>query len=84
MHLKIALNAGIFEVDGKTINLSEEIEKRLDQEGLLIRHKDPKAKGVVPFNVGLLPWKTLDVVAMADTWQETQEIMRRAQNVLSQ
>jgi hypothetical protein len=33
MHLKIALNAGIFEVDGKTINLSEEMTKKVWSEG---------------------------------------------------
>lgn len=60
----------------KTIPFSE-IKKILEQEGLLITKKDDRAKGVVPYNVGLLPYKLFDVVAMADTWEETKKIMEK-------
>lgn len=59
-----------------------EIAETLAREGMLIQQKDLRAKGVVPFNVGLLPWKMLDLVAMADTWDETIAVMRKAQQVL--
>lgn len=59
-----------------------EIEEKLDQAGILIRQKNSRAKGVVPFNVGQLPWKLVDLVAMSDTWEETQAVMRKAQSVL--
>lgn len=59
-----------------------EVAEKLDSQGILIREKGKGAKGVVPFNVGLLPWKMIDLVAMADTWDETQAIMRKAQRAL--
>lgn len=61
----------------------KEIAKKLTREGILIQRKGQDAKGVVPFNVGLLPWKIIDLVAMADTWDETQAIMRKAQLALN-
>jgi hypothetical protein len=60
------------------------IEEKLASEGILIRQKNPKAEGVVPFNVGLLPWNIVDLVAMADTWNKTQAIMNKAQSVLQE
>lgn len=59
-----------------------EIAKKLDSQGILIKKKDKGATGVVPFNVGLLSWKMIDLVAMADTWDEAQAIMRKAQKAL--
>lgn len=59
-----------------------EIAEKLTREGILIQQKDLRAKGVVPFNTGLLPWKMLDLVAMANTWDETLVVMRKAQRVL--
>jgi hypothetical protein len=58
------------------------IADRLDRAGLLIRHPDPVARGVVPYNVGLLPWGMFDVVAMADSWAETTAALREAMEVL--
>lgn len=59
-----------------------EIAEKLDSQGILIKKKDRAAAGVVPFNVGLLSWKMLDLVAMADTWRETQDIMHKAQKAV--
>lgn len=60
-----------------------EIEEKLAREGILIQERGLKAKGVVPFNVGLLPWKMFDLVAMADTWDETLAVMNKAQKILN-
>lgn len=60
----------------------KELAEKLSKQGILIQKKDKRARGVVPFNVGLLPWKMLDLVAMADTWDETITVMRKAQRVL--
>lgn len=65
-----------------SINVSE-IFTVLREENLLITHKDAHAKGVVPYNVGLLPWKLFDIVAMADTWEETRTIADRVQDIFS-
>jgi len=59
-----------------------EIAEKLDSQGILIKKKDKRAEGVVPFNVGLLSMKMIDLVAMADTWDETQAIMRKAERIL--
>ncbi|QQG40610.1 MAG: hypothetical protein HYV37_03510 [Candidatus Levyibacteriota bacterium] len=60
----------------------EELAEKLSKEGILIQKKDKRARGIVPFNTGLLPWKMLDLVVMADTWDETVVVMRKAQQVL--
>lgn len=59
-----------------------DIAKKLTKEGILITKRGQGAKGVVPFNVGLLPWNVIDLVAMADTWNEAQAVMCTAQRVL--
>lgn len=60
----------------KLVNFSD-IQEVLLKEKLLITGKDKKAKGVIPYNVGLLPWKLFDVVVMADSWQETLQITEK-------
>lgn len=66
----------------KSLLTFNEIAKRLDSQGILIKEKGKGVVGVIPFNVGLLPWKMIDLVAMADTWDETQAIMRKAERIL--
>ena len=51
------------------------IKRVLEDADLLITKKDTKARGVVPFNIGLLPWGIFDIVAMADTWEETRDVV---------
>lgn len=54
----------------------KQLEKILEKEQLLITKKGNKAKGVVPFNVGLLKWGTFDIVAMADFWKEALQLVQ--------
>lgn len=58
-----------------------EIKEVLQKEKLLIRKKDRNATGVIPYNVGLLPWKLFDIVAMADSWIEVLDIMRKINSI---
>lgn len=58
-----------------------EIKDILERERLLITKRDSNVKGVVPYNVGLLPWKLFDIVAMADSWEETQAIIKKVDNL---
>lgn len=58
-----------------------EIADALNRENLLITRRDKQAKGVVPFNVGMLPWKLFDIVAMADSWEETSSIIHRVRKL---
>lgn len=64
----------------EAVNFSD-IQKVLQKEKLLITKKDKKAKGVVPYNVGLLPWKLFDIVAMADSWEETLQITEKVEGI---
>lgn len=54
-----------------------EVAERLGRAGLLITHRDSLACGVVPYNVGLLPWGLFDIVAMANSWEETVHVLER-------
>jgi hypothetical protein len=59
------------------------IHRLLRKENLLIMEKNNKAKGVVPYNIGLLPWKLFDIVVMADSWDETLQIAKRVERLFS-
>ena len=58
-----------------------QVKKILDKNNLLIKKKNRNAKGVVPFNIGLLAWKTFDIIAMADTWGETEKIVKKVKKI---
>lgn len=57
------------------------IQKLLQEKGLLITEKNTNANGVVPYNVGLLPWNLFDVVVMADSWEETSQTMQKVKSI---
>lgn len=59
------------------------IKEALQREKLLISKKDKNAQGVVPYNVGLLPWKLFDVVIMADDWEKVLSIMQKVNTLFS-
>jgi hypothetical protein len=68
------------------INLSKnttfsQIKEILQKEKLLITEKNSKAVGVVPYNVGHLAWHTINMVAMADTLEETSRIVRKIKTI---
>lgn len=46
----------------------------LTEHNLLIKERDPRARGVVPYNIGLLKWNSLYFVAMADTWHDAEKV----------
>lgn len=54
------------------------ISYALQKENLLITHRSPTARGIVPYNIGLLPYGIVDFVSMADTWEEAEQIMQKA------
>lgn len=64
----------------KTAKFSEVLTALKDQ-GLLITQKDENAKGAIPFNPGMLLYKTFDCVVMADDWEETQKIMEKVKSL---
>lgn len=64
-----------------TIVSFSDIAATLRDNNLLITKKDSRAHGVVPYNVGLLPWKFFDVAAMANTWDETCQIMQKVNSI---
>jgi hypothetical protein len=60
-----------------------EVQEALSGASLLISKCDgPEARGVVPFNAGLLPFGVIDLVATAPTWDETKWVMKRARAAL--
>lgn len=59
-----------------------EIGDALRDDGLLIDERDDRARGVVPYNIGLLPWNLFDVVVMADCWEETLRLTARVDDLL--
>lgn len=61
----------------------EEILRLLADNNLLITKKDTQIQGVVPYNVGVLPWGIFDVVAMANSWEETQAVMKQVDSLFS-
>ncbi len=71
-HVQLAQPASFSEVAGV-----------LQAEGLLITEPGPNACGVVPYNVGLLPWQLFDVVAVADDWEKAIWIIGRVDNVIN-
>ena len=68
------------------IKLSKEItfldiRAILEKERLLITKKDNRAKGVLPYNVGLLPWRLFDIVAIGDSAEEALWITKKVDNI---
>lgn len=61
----------------------KEIFNKLGAESLLITKKSPIAKGVVPFNSGLLPWGSFYYVSMGSTFSEALEISQKTSALLS-
>ena len=61
-----------------------DIKEILEDKNLLILKKDDKNTGVIPFNIGMLPWKTFDVVVMADSWEETKHIMLKVKSIFEE
>lgn len=59
----------------------KQLEKIFKKEKLLITKKDTRAKGVVPYNVGLLKWGMFDIVAMADSWKEALQLVQGVDNL---
>ena len=55
----------------------------LKSKNLLITEKSENAKGVVPYNVGLLPWNIFDIAIMASSWDETQYIANQIDDIFS-
>jgi len=64
----------------RSISFSD-IKGILERERLLITERDSSAKGVVPYNVGLLPWKIFDIVAIGDSWEEASWITDKVNNI---
>lgn len=58
-----------------------EIVEVLEKENVLITKRDTNATGVVPFNIGLLPWKTFDIAVMAESFEETKKILHKVQTI---
>jgi hypothetical protein len=54
---------------------------KLHNARLLITKKNPHATGVVPFDIGMLPWKSFTIAAMADTWKETQQVVQKTRSI---
>lgn len=59
----------------------QEIEKILREKKLLITKKGDRVKGIVPYNIGLLPWGIFDVVAIAPSFDEAKAIMQKVSNI---
>lgn len=57
-----------------------DIEQALQEEKLLITRKDKQAKGVIPYNVGLLPWNLFDIASVANSWDEAKYIAEKVKN----
>jgi hypothetical protein len=66
----------------KTITFVQ-IANALSEKGLLITKRGPHAKGVIPFNIGMLPWKTFNIMVLADTWEETKKILTKVNKMFS-
>lgn len=64
----------------RSISFSD-IRGILERERLLITKRDSNARGVVPYNVGLLPWKIFDIVAIGDSWEEASWITDKVNNI---
>jgi hypothetical protein len=81
--IKGKIGSGFF---AKHIKLSspttfKEIREVLKSKDLLITKKDSKSKGVVPYNIGMLPWGFFDFVAMGDSWEETFKIAQDIEEI---
>jgi len=61
-----------------------EIRKILETNNLLITRKSRKASGVIPHNIGLLPWKLFDILAIGNSWEETINIMEKIDLIFDQ
>ncbi len=61
-----------------------ELALLLAKHNLLITERNPHARGVVPYNIGLLRWNSLYFVAMADTWHDAENVYTETINLLHQ
>jgi hypothetical protein len=62
----------------------QDVYEVLKRNHLLIEAAEGSAtRGVVPFNIGLLPYGKCSLVAMAPTWEEARTYMYRAVRLLS-
>ncbi len=59
-----------------------EIAAALRAAGLLLDGGASAPRGIVPYNVGLLPWQLFDVVAIGSCWEEATRIIERVDDVL--
>lgn len=58
-----------------------DIQEILANNKLLINYKSPNAKGVVPYNTGLLPWGLFDIVVMGDSFEEVLRISEQVKSI---
>lgn len=61
--------------------LFSDIYSHLLANRLLITAKNPRAEGVIPFHVGMLPWKSLYIAIAADSWKRTQMILQKVKTI---
>lgn len=66
----------------KPISFSD-IKGILERESLLITKRDSNSKGVVPYNVGLLPWRLFDIVAIGDSWEEALWMIKKVNSIFN-
>jgi glutathione synthase/RimK-type ligase-like ATP-grasp enzyme len=55
----------------------------LDRAGILISAPDPRARGVVPYNLGLLPWGKVDLVALGADRGDARTLLDEARRALA-
>jgi hypothetical protein len=60
----------------------QDVQTRLAEKKLLITKPDSLACGVVPFNVGLLPWGKMDMVALASDIEKAVDLINATKEVL--
>lgn len=84
--IKGTIGTGFFakHIKLKTATTYKQIEDQLRTEGLLVTKKDSRSSGVVPYNVGLLPWGIFDIAVMADSWEETTLIVKKVNEIFKQ
>lgn len=55
----------------------------LKKHKLLVQEQDEHAIGVVPYNVGMLPWKSFNAVAMGNTFEQTLGVVKKTQTIFN-
>lgn len=81
--IKGEIGTGFYVADIKLNKTSSfrDIREVLEREHLLITEKDVKAHGVVPYNIGLLPWGHLYIVVIASEWDEVVPIVEKIKTI---